>query len=218
MVVGSSPARSTNLPTKSPRDSGSLLHEYLPRFVVARLPDTDYSAVRLNLVDISAWNPDLLRRVYRRCHNGGRRHDRRRDDPRPYDRIGQDSADNSADEPGPEVASSMSPSAMMAMMMHRRRRRTVVPHRSRAMVHHRARSTEAAAMTAEARAGTGHKRPRRQNRAKYKYKFLVHFVFPFSALRLQRDRVGHPQKLTKKILLFNPVPFLPAFAHKLDGT
>jgi hypothetical protein len=49
------------------------------------------------------------------------------------------------------------------------------------MVHHGARPAEAAAMTAEARAGTGHKRSSRQNRAKYKYHLLVHFVFPFSA-------------------------------------
>ncbi len=60
-------------------------------------------------------------------------------------------------------------------------------HRRWAMVHHRrwpaeaAMMAEAATMTAEAGAWTGHKRSSRQNRAKYKYYFLVHFVFPFSA-------------------------------------
>jgi hypothetical protein len=49
---------------------------------------------------------------------------------------------------------------------------------------------EAAAMTAEARAGTSHKRSRRQNCAKYKYHFLVHFVFPFSAF-CGYVRLGH---------------------------
>jgi anti-sigma factor RsiW len=64
-------------------------------------------------------------------------------------------------------------------MVHRGRRRAVVHHRTRST--EAAVMTEAPAMTAEARAGTGHKRSSRQNRAKYKYHLLVHFVFPFSA-------------------------------------
>ena len=165
-----------------------LLYEDLPRFVVPGLPHADNSAVGLNLVDVSTWNPDLLRRIDRRRHDGSRSHDRGRDDARADDRVSQDAANNPSDEPGPEMTPAMTPAAVM-MVVHWRGHRTVVHHRRRAVVHHRrrtmvhhgARPAEAAAMTAEARAGTGHKRSSRQNRAKYKYHLLVHFVFPFSA-------------------------------------
>ena len=67
----------------------SLLHEDLPRLVVPGLPNADDSAVRLNLVDIFAGNPDLLRRVDRsrndrRGHHGSR-NDGSRDDARADD-------------------------------------------------------------------------------------------------------------------------------------
>jgi len=154
----------------------SLLHEDLPRLVVAGLPHANDRAVGLNLVDVSTWNPDLLRRIDRRRHDGCRSHDRssdnrRRDYARADDRVRQNATDDSSDEPRPEIAPSSSPSTVV-MVVHDRRR---------TMVHHGARPAKAATMTAEARAGTGHKRSSRQNRAKYKYHLLVHFVFPFSA-------------------------------------
>ena len=155
-----------------------LLHEDLPRLVVAGLPDANDRTVWLNLVDVSAGNPNLLSRVDRSRHDGSRSHDRssdnrRRDYARADDRISQDAANNPSDEPRPEMTPAMTPTAMMMVVVHWRRHRAVV--------HHGARPAEAAAMTAEARAGTGHKRSSRQNRAKYKYHLLVHFVFPFSA-------------------------------------
>ena len=162
----------------------SLLHEDLPRLVVPGLPNADDSAVRLNLVDIFAGNPDLLRRVDRsrndrRGHHGSR-NDGSRDDARADDCISQNAANNPADEPRPEMSPSMSPATVVMVV--------VLWRRHRAVVHHwRGASTEAAAMakaaarTAEARARTSHKRSRRQNCAKYKYHLLVHFVFPFSA-------------------------------------
>ena len=164
----------------------TLLNEDLPRFVVPGLPHANDRAVGLNLVDVSTWNPDLLRRIDRRRHDRSRSHDRssdnrRRDYARADDRISQDAANNPSDEPRPEMTPAMTPAAVMMVVVHWRGHRAVVHHRCRTMVHHGARPAEAAAMTAEARAGTSHKRSRRQNCAKYKYHFLVHFVFPFSA-------------------------------------
>ena len=168
----------------------TLLNEDLPRFVVPGLPHANDRAVGLNLVDVSTWNPNLLRRVDRRSHHRSSHHrsghyrsrnDRGRDDARADDRVSQDAANNPSDEPRPEMTPAMTPAAVMMVVVHWRRHRAVVHHRRRTMVHHGARPAEAAAMTAEARAGTGHKRSSRQNRAKYKYHFLVHFVFPFSA-------------------------------------
>jgi len=156
-----------------------LLYEDLPRLVVPGLPNADNCAVRLDLVDIGTENPDLLRRVDRRRNNrrcvDWSRNNRSRDDAWADDCVGQDATDNSADEARPKAASAMSPPAMV-VMVHRGR--------SRAMMHHRRRPpskttgmAKTAARTAKARAS--HKRSRRQNRAKCKYKFLVHVCLSF---------------------------------------
>ena len=160
-----------------PPTANRLLHDNLPRFVVPWLPHANDCAVRLNLINVCAGNPDLLRRIDRsrndrRSSHHRSRNDGSRDDARADDCVSQNATDNTADESWPEMTPPASPRTVMAMV-HRGRRRAVV--------HHGARPAEAAAMTAEARAGTGHKRSSRQNRAKYKYHFLVHFVFPFSA-------------------------------------
>lgn len=147
----------------------SLLHEDLPRLVVAGLPDANDRAVWLNLVDISAGNPNLLSRVdrsrnYRRRVDRSRNY-RRRDYARADDCVSQNATDNPTDKPRPEMTTSSSPTAVVM----------VVHHRRRAMMHHwRGASTEAAVMakaaarTAEARARTSHKCSSRQNRAKCK--------------------------------------------------
>jgi len=154
----------------------------LSRFVVPGLPNADDSAIRLNLVDIGAGNPNLLRRV------NWSRHNRRRDNRRSHDSsrdnrsrddawadycVSQNATDNPADEARPEMTPSVSPPAMVVMM-----------HRRWAMMHHRRRSpakatmmAKAAARTAKARAS--HKRSCRQDRAKCKYKFLVHVCLSF---------------------------------------
>ena len=147
------------------------------------LPNADNSAVWLELVNVCAGNPNLLRRVYRsrddRSRNNRRRHNSGRDnrscdDARPDNRVSQNAADNPADEARPEMTPAMTPTAVMMV---------VVWHGCRTVVHHRTRSTEAtmmaksAARTAKARAS--HKRSRRQNRAKCKYKFLVHVCLSF---------------------------------------
>ena len=161
-----------------------LLYEDLPRFVVPGLPNADDSAVRLDLVNVCAWNPNLLRRIDRsrnycrrdnRRRDNGSRDNRSRDDAWADDCVGQDATDNSADEARPKAASAMSPPAMMVMVHWRR---------PGAMMHHRrrppskaTRMAKAATRTAKARAS--HKRSCRQNRAKCKYKFLVHVCLSF---------------------------------------
>jgi len=154
-----------------------LLYEDLSRLVVPGLPNADNCAVRLDLVNVGAGDPDLLRRVDRsrndrRRDNWGR-NNRSRDDARADDCVSQNATDDSADEPRPEITPSMSPPAMVVVM-----------HRRRAMMHHGRRpSTEAAVMakaTARtAKARTSHKCSCRQNRAKCKYKFLVHVCLSF---------------------------------------
>ena len=147
----------------------SLLNEDLPRFVMSWLPNTDDSAVRLNLVNICAGNPDLLRRVdrsrhNRRSHHGGR-DDWSRDDARTDDCVSQNAADDPANEPGPEITPSTSPSTLMMMVV------VMVRHRCRAMMHHwRRPSAETAVMTAATRAAmmTCEQRSRRQKRTKCK--------------------------------------------------
>ena len=143
----------------------SLLHEDLPRLVVAGLPDANDRAVWLNLVDVSAGNPNLLSRVDRSRHDGSRSHDRssdnrRRDYARTDDRVRQDAANNPSDEPRPEMTTSSSPTAVVM----------VVHHRRRAMMHHRRRPAEATVMakaaTRTAKTWTSHKCSSRQNRAK----------------------------------------------------
>ena len=143
-----------------------------------RLPNADDSAVWLKLVNIGAWNPDLLRRIDRsrndrRSSHHRSRNDGSRDDARADDCVSQNAADNPADEAGPEMTPSVSPPAMVVMM-----------HRRGAMMHHRRRPpakatvmAKAAARTAKARAS--HKRSCRQDRAKCKYKFLVHVCLSF---------------------------------------
>ena len=156
-----------------------LLYEDLPRLVVPGLPNANDGAVRLNLVNVGAGNPDLLRRVDRsrndrRSHHGGR-NDRSRNDARPDDRVSQDAADNPADEPRPEITPSSAPSAVMMMVV-------VVRHRRRTMMHHgRRTSAEAAAVATATRTAVmpREQRSRRQNRAKCKYKFLVHVCLSF---------------------------------------
>ena len=154
----------------------SLLHEDLPRFVVTGLPDANYRAVRLDLVHISAGNPDLLSRIdgrrhYRRRHNRGRDYRRRdyrsRDDARSDDRVGQNATDNPANEPRPEMASAASPAAVV---VHRRRSRT--------MVHHGCgpeSTVKSATWTAEAPAGAAKIAPNTS------ITFLFMIAFPFSA-------------------------------------
>ena len=161
-----------------------LLYEDLSRLVVPGLPNADDSAIRLDLVNVCAGNPDLLRRVDR-CRHDGRSNDRRghdsgRDNTWADNRVGQDATDNTTDESRPEMTPSASPGAMMMVMVHRGRCRTMMHHWRRASTE-AAVMAKAAARTAEARARTSHKRSRRQNCAKYKYHLLVHFVFPFSA-------------------------------------
>ena len=160
-----------------------LLYEDLPRFVVPRLPNAEESAVRLELVDVGAGNPDLLRRVDRSSHdrrrNNGSRDNRSRDDARADDCVRQNATDNPADETRPEMTPSTSPRTVMVV----HRRRTMMHHRRGAMMHHRRRPAEAAAMTAKAatRAAvrTSEQCSCRQNRAKCKYKFLVHVCLSF---------------------------------------
>lgn len=145
----------------------SLLHEDLPRLVVAGLPDANDRAVWLNLVDISAGNPNLLSRVdrsrnYRRRVDRSRNY-RRRDYARADDCVSQNATDNPTDEPRPEMTTSSSPTAVVM----------VVHHRRRAMMHHwRGASTEAAVMAKAAartaKTWTSHKCSSRQNRAKCK--------------------------------------------------
>ena len=155
-----------------------LLYEDLSRLVVPGLPNADDSAIRLDLVNVCAGNPDLLRRVDRSRH-GGRRNDRRghdsgRDNTWADNRVGQDATDNTTDESRPEMTPSASPGAMMMVMVHRGRCRT--------MVHHRRRPpAEAAVMAAATRTAvmTCEQRSCRQNRAKCKYKFLVHVCLSF---------------------------------------
>ena len=175
-----------------PPTANRLLHDNLPRFVVPWLPHANDCAVRLNLINVCAGNPDLLRRIDGRRHyrrgNHRSRDDRSCDDARADDRISQDAANNPSDEPWPEMTPAMTPTAVMMV---------VVWHGCRTVVHHRTRSTEAAVMTEApamtAKARTSHKRSRRQNRAKCKYKFLVHFVFPFSAF-CGHVKIGHESR------------------------
>ncbi len=177
-----------------PPTANRLLHDNLPRFVVPWLPHANDCAVRLNLINVCAGNPDLLRRIdrrrhYRRGHHGSR-DNRSCDDARSDDCIRQDAANNPSNEPRPEMTPSTSPRTVMMMMV-------VVWHGCRTVVHHRTRSAEAAVMTEApamtAKARTSHKRSRRQNRAKCKYKFLVHFVFPFSAF-CGHVKIGHESR------------------------
>jgi hypothetical protein len=164
----------------------SLLHEDLPRLVVAGLPDANDRAVWLNLVDISAGNPNLLSRVDRSRHDGSRSHDRssdnrRRDYARADDRVSQNAANNPSDEPRPEMTTSSSPTAVVMVVHHRRR--AMMHHRRRAMMHHRRRPPAEAAAMAEA-ATRAHVRSSeqcscRQKSAKCKYKFLVHVCLSF---------------------------------------
>ena len=156
-----------------------LLYEDLSRLVVPGLPNADDSAVRLELVNVCARNPNLLRRIDRSrnyCRRDNRRRDNgSRDDAWADDCVGQDATDNTADEARPKAASAMSPPAMV-VMVHRGR--------SGAMMHHRCRPPSKATMMAKAAARTAkarasHKRSCRQNRAKCKYKFLVHVCLSF---------------------------------------
>jgi len=162
-----------------------LLYEDLSRLVVPGLPNADDCAVWLELVNVCAGNPDLLRRVDRSRHdrrsNDRRGHDsgrdnRSRDDARADDCVSQNTADNTTDEARPEMTPSATPGAMMMVMVHRGR--------CGAMMHHRCRPPSKATMMAKAAARTAkarasHKRSRRQNRAKCKYKFLVHVCLSF---------------------------------------
>ena len=157
-----------------------LLYEDLSRLVVPGLPNADNCAVRLDLVDIGTGNPDLLRRVDRsrndwRSNDSGR-DNRGRDDARADDCVSQNTADNTTDEARPEMTPSATPGAMMVVMVHRGR--------SGAMMHHRCRPPSKATMMAKAatrtaKARASHKRSCRQNRAKCKYKFLVHVCLSF---------------------------------------
>jgi len=152
----------------------------LPRLVVPRLPNADDSAVWLKLVNIGAGNPDLLRRVdrsrnNRRCVDWSRDNGSR-DDARADDCVSQNATDNPADEPRPKATPSMSPPAMVVVM-----------HRRGAMMHHRrrppseaaTRTSKAAAMTAKTTMGASEQCSCRQDRAKCKYKFLVHVCLSF---------------------------------------
>ena len=157
-----------------------LLYEDLPRLVVPGLPNADNCAVRLDLVDIGTGNPNLLRRIDR-SRNDCRRDNRRRNNgsrnnARAVDCVSQNTADNTTDEARPEMTPSATPGAMMMVMVHRGR--------CGAMMHHwRRASPEAATMTAKAAARTAvmtcEQRSCRQNRAKCKYKFLVHVCLSF---------------------------------------
>ena len=157
-----------------------LLYEDLSRLVVPGLPNADDSAVRLELVNVCARNPNLLRRIDRSrnyCRRDNRRRDNgSRDDAWADDCVGQDATDNTTDEARPEMTPSATPGAMMVVMVHRGR--------SGAMMHHRCRPPSKATMMAKAAARTAkarasHKRSCRQNRAKCKYKFLVHVCLSF---------------------------------------
>ena len=156
-----------------------LLYEDLSRLVVPGLPNADDSAVRLELVNVRARNPNLLRRIARSrnyCRRDNRRRDNGcRDDAWADDCVSQDTTDNTTDEARPKAASAMSPPAMVVMVHWRR---------PGAMVHHRRRPPSKATMMAKAAARTAkarasHKRSCRQNRAKCKYKFLVHVCLSF---------------------------------------
>ena len=103
---------------------------------MAGLPDSDHCAVGLDLIDVTTFHPDILRRIHRR------RNDRRGDDWRGNDRgsgddrrSGDDSRDGSrnnpvgdhaaydaANEARPEIPAAATPCAAVAMaMMHRTR-------------------------------------------------------------------------------------------------
>ena len=176
-----------------PPTANRLLHDNLPRFVVPWLPHANDCAVRLNLINVCAGNPDLLRRIdrrrhYRRGHHGSR-DNRSCDDARADDRISQDATDNPSDKPRPKMTPPASPRTVV-VMVHRGRRRAMMQHGRRPP----AKATmmaKAAARTAKARAS--HKRSCRQDRAKCKYKFLVHFVFPFSAF-CGHVKIGHESR------------------------
>ena len=160
-----------------------LLYEDLPRLVVPGLPNADDSAIRLELVNVCAWNPNLLRRVGRSHHdrrsNDRRGHDSGRDnrscdDARAYDCVSQDATNNPTNETRPEMPPSATPGAMMMVMVHRGR--------CGAMMHHGRRPpAEATVMSAATRTTVMpcEQRSCRQNRAKCKYKFLVHVCLSF---------------------------------------
>lgn len=121
-----------------------LLHYNRALLVVPRLPGTDDRAVRLLLIDITTFDPDVLNRSrglhddrllnddrlgdnrllnnhrllnHDRLGNDGRSHDRSRHDRRSaYNGAGNGSADESTDKARPEITTSATPAAMVMMM------------------------------------------------------------------------------------------------------
>ena len=157
-----------------------LLHQNLTIFIVSRLPDSNDRPIRLNLIDISAIDPDALGDISRRGDDRGCNH-RGGDNWRMNDHrcgtdycIGYDSADYAANESRPEITSSASPStAMMSMVMTRGRGRRAMAEAATVM-HRRTRTTEttrSAMRTRQANATAHNCRESHNHRH-----FLVHFT------------------------------------------
>lgn len=157
------------------------LDHYRALFVVAWLPHAHDRAVGLDLVDVSAFDPDGLRlrnrnglddrrrrsHDRRRGHDCRRRHYRRRGyhHRRRSQRIVDKAAHNSADETGPEATTAATPAAMVMMMP------AVVVDGGTAM--------EAVASVMPV--GTRKCSERQGRHPECNYQFLVHFLVSFQS-------------------------------------
>ena len=154
-----------------------LLHDHGSLLVVAGLPYAHDGSVGKNLIDVSAFHPDVLhcrdgRRHHRRSRNhGGRRHygRSRHNRSRRSHGIIDDSAYDSADEPRPEIASAAAPKGSVVSVV------SVMRHVSRSRPVMYARGS-AASRTSVVRTGICRSRHCKRH-GEGEHEFLVHLLF-----------------------------------------